>query len=230
MITKDEAQVPRRRVFAFRRHTLSLAAAYSLGLMMLTGAAGFAAGAEQGSAEAGKTKSSTCAACHGETGNALAPNWPNLAGQHPAYIVRQLHAFKDGERQNPSMSSFAAMLSDQDMRDLAAYFSTQNLAPKGADPKLVTRGQEIYRGGIPERGIPACAGCHGPSGHGNYLAAYPRIAGQNAQYMLDTLKAYADGSRKSDPNQMMRNIASQLLDDEMQAVTSYVQGLQQGEL
>jgi cytochrome c553 len=214
-------------MFAFGRHTLSLAAACGLGLMMLTGAA---RAEQQGSAEAGKAKSATCAACHGETGNSLAPNWPNLAGQHPAYIDRQLHAFQNGERQDPSMTAFAAMLTDQDIRDVAAYFSMQSLAPKGADPKLVTRGQEIYRGGIPERGIPACIGCHGPSGHGNYLAAYPRIGGQNAQYVLTTLKAYADGSRKSDPNQMMRNIASQLLEDEMQAVASYVQGLQQGDL
>jgi cytochrome c553 len=172
--------------------------------MLLAGAAS----GDEGSAEAGKAKSTTCAACHGQTGNSVAPNWPSLAGQNPSYIVRQLKAYKNGERQNAAMMGFASTLSEQDMRDLAAYFSSQSMIPKGADPKLVTRGQEIYRGGIAERGIPACIGCHGPSGHGNYLAAYPRIGGQNADYMLDALKAYADG----------------------RAVTSYVQGLQQGEL
>ncbi|HEU4616705.1 MAG TPA: c-type cytochrome [Gammaproteobacteria bacterium] len=219
MIAKHEALVPRLRAFA-------AAAACALGLMLLTGAAL----AEDGSVEAGKAKSTTCAACHGQTGNSVAPNWPSLAGQHPAYIVRQLNAYKNGERDNAAMMGFASMLSEQDMRDLAAFFSSQSMTPKGADPKLVTRGQEIYRGGIPERGIPACIGCHGPSGHGNYLAAYPRIAGQNAEYVLDTLKAYAAGTRRSDPNQMMRNVASQLLEDEMRAVASYVQGLQQGDL
>lgn len=228
MIAKHEAE-PRRRAFALCR-PFALTAKWALGLMLLTGAAGAWAGPAKGSAEAGKTKSTTCAACHGVTGNSVAPNWPNLAGQHPGYIVRQLDAFKKGERLDASMRSFAMMLSEQDMHDVAAYFSTQQLNPKGADPKLVTRGEEIYRGGIPERGIPACIGCHGPSGHGNYLTAYPRISGQNAEYMLTTLKAYADGTRTSDPNQMMRNIASQLLEDEMRAVTSYVQGLQQGDL
>jgi cytochrome c553 len=206
---------------------MALARGALLAVMAATAAAVAAEqGAADGNAEAGKTKAAVCAACHGQTGNAVAPNWPNLAGQHPAYIVRELMAFKNGERQDATMVSFASMLSEQDMHDIAAFFSTQTLAPKGADPQLVSRGQAIYRGGIPERGVPACIGCHGPTGHGNYLAAYPRIAGQNQQYMMDTLKAYADGTRRSDPNQIMRNVASQLVEADIQAVTSYVQGLQ----
>lgn len=204
----------------------ALAAACIMTVVVASGAVAF----EPGSADAGKAKSTTCAACHGQDGNSVAPNWPSLAGQHPTYIVRQLNAYKAGERQDAAMIGFAATLSEEDMRDLAAYFSEQSLTPKGADPELVRRGQEIYRGGIEERGVPACIGCHGPTGHGNYLAGYPRLAGQNAQYMLDALKAYAEGTRRSDPNQMMRNIAALLLDDEMQAVTSYAQGLQQGDL
>lgn len=196
---------------------------------MLIGTVAAAAG-EEGSADAGKTKAATCAACHGVTGNSVAPNWPTLAGQDPAYIVRQLMAFKNGERQNAAMVGFASMLSEQDMRDIAAYFSEQTVTPKGADPKLVGRGQEVYRGGLADRGVPACIGCHGPTGHGNYLAAFPRIAGQNQEYMMATLKAFADGSRRSDPNQMMRDIAGQLPEDDMRAVTSYVQGLHQGKL
>ncbi|HEX7081161.1 MAG TPA: c-type cytochrome [Gammaproteobacteria bacterium] len=180
-----------------------------------------------GSVEAGREKSTTCAACHGVDGNSVAPEWPSLAGQHPTYIYRQLQAYRNGERQDPAMVGFASMLSEQDMRDLAAYFSVQKLTPKGADPELVGLGEDIYRGGIPERGIPACTACHGPAGHGNYLAAFPRIGGQHSAYMLKTLHDYAEGARRSDAdyNQMMRNVADQLLEDEMRAVVSYVQGL-----
>lgn len=185
------------------------------------------ASAQEGSVEAGRTKAATCAACHGVDGNSVSPEWPALAGQHPAYIVRQLQAFKDGDRQDVTMQPFAALLSEQDMLDVAAYFSTQTPTPKGADPQLVTLGQQIYRGGVPERGIAACIGCHGPTGHGNPLAAYPRISNQHAAYVTKTLKAYASGDRRSDAdlNQMMRNVAGLLLEDEIRAVASYVQGL-----
>lgn len=184
-----------------------------------------------GSVEAGQEKSATCAACHGQDGNSVSPEWPSLAGQHPAYIVNQLQAYKTGERQDPSMVGFASQLSEQDMRDLAAYYSVQTLTPKGADPQLAGLGEDIYRAGIPERGIPACMACHGPTGHGNYLAAYPRISGQHAEYMLSTMRAYAAGTRRSDTeySQMMRNVADQLLEDEMRAVLGYVQGLQEAE-
>lgn len=182
----------------------------------------------QGSVEAGRAKSITCAACHGADGNSVAPDWPSLAGQHPRYIVRQLQAFKSGERQDVSMTAFAMMLSDEDMRDLAAYFSAQKPAPKGADPAAVSLGQQIYRGGLPERGIAACIACHGPTGRGNPLAAYPSISGQHAAYVTKTLNAYKSGERRSDTdlNQMMRNVAQMLLDDEIAALASYLQGLQ----
>lgn len=127
------------------------------------------------------------------------------------------------------MVGFAQSMSDQDMRDVAAYYSAQALTPKGADPELVGLGEDIYRAGIPERGIPACIACHGPAGTGNYLASYPRISGQHAAYMLKTMREYAAGTRRSDTgyNQMMRNVANQLLEDEMRAVVGYAQGLQQ---
>ena len=180
-----------------------------------------------GSVDAGRTKSVTCAACHGADGNSVSPVWPTLAGQHSNYIVRQLKAFKAGERNDVTMKPFALMLSDQDMLDLAAYFSAQTPTPKGADPALVSLGQQIYRRGVPNRGVTACIGCHGPNGHGNPLAAFPRISYQHAPYVTKTLGQYAAGERKSDTdkNQMMRNIAGLLLDDEVKAVASYVQGL-----
>ena len=181
-----------------------------------------------GNVEAGKTKSMTCAACHGADGNSVSPMWPSLAGQHATYIVRQLKAFKIGERTDVTMRPFAMMLSDQDMLDVAAYFATQKEIPKGADPAVVSLGQQIYRGGVPERGIAACIGCHGPTGHGNPLAAYPRISGQHAQYVEKQLSAYASGDRRSDAdlNQMMRNVAGLLVQDEIHALAGYVQGLQ----
>lgn len=182
---------------------------------------------QEGSVDAGRTKSATCAACHGADGNSVTPDWPSLAGQHPAYIIKQLLAFKNGERVNVTMKPFADLLSDQDMLDLAAYFATQTPTPKGADPALVSLGQQIYRGGVPERGIAACIACHGPAGDGNPLAAYPRISGQHAAYVTAALKAYAAGERTTDAslNQMMRNEAALLREDEIRALASYVQGL-----
>jgi len=186
-----------------------------------------AAHAQDASVDAGRTKSATCAACHGLDGNSVTPDWPSLAGQHTAYIVRQLKAFKAGERVNVTMKPFADMLTDQDMADIAAYFSAQKPVPKGADPALANLGQQIYRGGVPTRGIAACIACHGPSGDGNPLAAYPRISGQHSTYVARTLGEYASGTRRSDVdlNQMMRNEASLLKDDEIKALASYVQGL-----
>jgi cytochrome c553 len=183
--------------------------------------------APEGNADAGKAKSATCAACHGADGNSVAPDWPSLAGQHASYLVRQLEAFKRGDRQNVTMKPFADMLSEQDMLDVAAYFSQQKSTPKGADPALVSLGQQIYRGGVPERGIAACIACHGPGGHGNAVSAYPRIGGQHAAYVSNALHQYASGDRRSDVefNQMMRNVAALLLEDEIKALSSYVQGL-----
>lgn len=185
------------------------------------------AGAQEGSVEAGRTKSATCAACHGVDGNSVTPDWPMLAGQHASYIVRQLRAFKNGERTNVTMKPFADMLSEQDMLDVAAYFAAQTPTPKGADPALVGLGQQIYRGGVPDRGVAACIACHGPEGNGNPLAAYPRISAQHASYTTAQLNAYRTGERRSDVelNQMMRNVAAALFDDEIRALASYMQGL-----
>jgi cytochrome c553 len=187
-----------------------------LGSSLLAAAAG-AQEAAQGSSEAGQTKAVTCSACHGPDGNSLTPEWPTLAGQHPNYIVRQLKAFQVGDRTNVTMKPF----------DVAAYYAAQKAAPKGADPAAISLGQQIYRGGIPDRGVPACIACHGPAGDGNPLASYPRVAGQHAAYVASTLKAYAAGERRSDAelNQMMRNTAALLREDEIRAVASYVQGL-----
>ena len=180
-----------------------------------------------GSVADGQAKSAVCAACHGVDGNSITAEWPSLAGQHAAYTVRQLRAYRTGERDDVLMTNFAVELSEQDMLDLAAYYEAQTIIPGGADPELVSLGESIYRGGVAERGVVACIACHGPSGRGNPLAAYPMLRGQHATYTANTLRAYAAGTRRSDAtsNQMMRTITALLLEDELLAVSSYVQGL-----
>jgi len=180
-----------------------------------------------GSVADGQTRSAECAACHGVDGNSITAEWPSLAGQHAAYTVRQLRAYQTGERDDVLMTNFALELSEQDMLDLAAYYEAQTIIPGGADPELVSLGESVYRSGIAERGVVACIARHGPSGRGNPLAAYPMLQGQHATYTANTLRAYAAGTRRSDAtsNQMMRTITALLLEDELLAVSSYVQGL-----
>ena len=180
-----------------------------------------------GSVSDGQAKSAECAACHGVDGNSVTAEWPSLAGQHAAYTVRQLRAYQSGERDDVLMTGFAADLSEQDMLDLAVFYEAQTIIPGGADPGLVSLGESIYRSGVAERGVVACIACHGPSGGGNPLAAYPMLRGQHATYTANTLRAYAAGTRRSDAasNQMMRTITALLLEDELLAVSSYLQGL-----
>ena len=180
-----------------------------------------------GNAEAGQARSATCAACHGVDGNSVNPQWPSIAGQDSGYIARQLKAFKSGERENPLMSPQAMGLSDQDVEDLAAFFSSQSIVGGTADAELAPAGERLYRGGNLEANIAACAACHGPSGTGNPPASYPALAGQHAEYTVAQLRAYREGSRTTDAqmNQMMRNVAARMTDNEMRAVAAYIQGL-----
>lgn len=181
----------------------------------------------EGSAEAGKAKSVTCAACHGADGNSVNPQWPSLAGQSAKYIVKQLEAFKSGARSDPLMTPQAMQLSEEDMHNLAAWFAAQEPAPKSvADATTVDKGAALYRGGDRESGAAACMACHGPMGRGNPAAAYPMLRGQYATYVAKQLRDYASGRRKSDqPTRVMREIAARLSEDDILAVASYVQGL-----
>jgi cytochrome c553 len=176
----------------------------------------------------GQTKALTCSACHGQDGNSMNPEWPNLAGQHEKYIVKSLRAYKDGTRNAVLMASQVAGLSEQDIEDLAAYYSSQALARQTADPALVKQGERIYRGGDMDRGISACIACHGPSGRGNRAAGYPALAGQHATYTANQLLAYRANTRQSDADmdQVMRNVSALLSEAEIKAVASYIQGLQ----
>lgn len=180
-----------------------------------------------GDAAAGEAKSAACLACHGPNGNAVVPTWPKLAGQNSEYIYKQLMDFKSGARANDQMTPQVAVLEEPDFQNLAAYFSSQQQTPGVADPTLAERGEQIYRGGDSANGVPACSGCHGPTGLGMGPAKFPRIAGQHAPYVDSTLKGFRGGARANDPNAMMQNVASRMSDEDIAAVSQYLQGLTQ---
>lgn len=158
-------------------------------------------------------------------GNSANPEWPKLAGQHANYIEKQLKEFKAGDRSNAMMAPMAAPLSEQDVADLAAYFSSQTTSKGDADPALVELGEKIYRGGNPASGVAACIGCHGPTGAGNPAANFPSLSGQHARYVEIQLNAFRKGERANDAGKMMRSVAGRMTDQEIKAVASYVQGL-----
>ena len=188
---------------------------------------GASAALAAGSAEKGESKATACIACHGPQGNSANPEWPVLAGQHEQYIHKQLQAFKSGARKNPLMTPMAMSLSDEDMADLGAYFSAQKPAGKETEAAKLQLGQRVYRSGDPKTGAPACASCHGPTGAGNPPAQYPSLRGQYATYVAAQLRNYRAGTRQTDQNQMMRNVASSMSDEQIDAVASYVQGMRE---
>ena len=166
---------------------------------------------------------SVCAACHGADGNSGTPANPKLAQQHPEYLVKQLQEFKSGKRSNPIMKGFASALSDEDMRNIAFWVGSKKAKPGSAtDKTLVQMGERIYRGGIADRQVPACAGCHSPNGAG-IPAQFPRVSGQHAEYAATQLTAFRDGVRKN--SLQMTQIAAKLNDREIKAVSDYIAGL-----
>ena len=180
-----------------------------------------------GDATAGQGKAAACGACHGMDGNSSDAQYPKLAGQQEDYIVLQLQSFMSGTRANAIMSGMAGPLSVQDMHDIGAYFASKKSLPGVADAALATTGGALYREGDAARNIPACMACHGPDGRGNPGAGYPQLAGQHADYVQKTLKAWHDGtSWGNDPHaQIMQTIAARLTDADIAAVSSYVEGL-----
>lgn len=195
------------------------------GLMICAGAV-TAQPLGDGDVEAGKTRAAACAACHGPQGNMESAQFPKLAGQGAPYIHEQLKLFKSGERDNAIMAGQAAGLSDEDMANIAAFYASQQTRPGAADVAVAPAGAVIYHGGNAEDGIPACSGCHGPSGLGNAAAKYPRLSGQSPQYIATQLKAYRDGSRSGYRNaKIMAGVAEELSDDDIQSLASYVAGL-----
>jgi cytochrome c553 len=195
--------------------TATLALSFSVGLAQAAG-----------NAEEGKTKSTICASCHGAEGNSpINPVWPKLAGQHPQYIEKQLKDFNAGKRSDPTMSPMAAPLKDQDIADLAAYFSSQALKGGVAAADKAEAGERLYRAGNADTGVAACMACHGPSGAGNPQANFPAIAGQHASYVEKALKDFRDGNRTNDTGKMMQGVVKRMTNDEIAQVAQYIQGL-----
>ncbi len=181
-----------------------------------------------GDPEAGEQKSAVCAACHGMDGNSEIPEWPKLAGQHADYAARQTRMVRDQVRDIPEMYPMVMDLSDQDIADIAAFYAEQTLQPGVADEELVELGQRIYHDGNRETGVPACAACHGPSGEGIPGAYYPLIRAQHADYTADRLQRYRGGETNGDDDPfsaMMVGVAARLTDEEINAVSSYIEGL-----
>ena len=195
--------------------------------------------ATAGDAKAGQTKAGACAACHGLDGNSSDALYPKLAGQHERFIWRQLKLFKSGERENAIMQGMAAALSEQDMRDIGAYFATQKALPGVADDspiatgpnigkKFYQVGEKLFRAGKPSTGVPACMACHGPTGRGNPGPSYPSLGGQHATYTVARLQYFRGGGiwgKDANANAVMSAVARNLSDEEIQGLATYVEGL-----
>lgn len=196
----------------------------------------------KGTAEAGATKAATCLACHGPNGNSTTKLWPKLAGQNAAYIASQLRHFHDKRRTGKAddataqlMPPMAAGLSEQDIEDIAAYYSVQTPTGGEADPQYWQAGQKLYHGGDSARGIPSCAACHGPTGSGNPAAGYPQLRAQHADYVIHELESYrtrtrysvdAKGASSGGANaEIMHTIVDRLSADDIRALAAYVEGM-----
>ena len=166
-----------------------------------------------------------CIACHAAYGNSSLSANPKLAGQHAAYISKQLMNFKSGKRENAVMAGMVANLTKQDMINLGLYFSNQKIALASAEENGVgSEGEKIFRSGISKKAVPACASCHGPAGHG-IPDVYPRLNAQHAEYTISQLNLFRVGKRANDSAMVMRTIAQKLTEEEMRAVADYIQGL-----
>lgn len=188
-----------------------------------------------GDAAAGAGKAATCTACHGLNGNSVNPEWPVLAGQNAAYVTDQVKRFRASHRVNVLMLPMVQNLTDQDIADLAAYFSAQTPTGLEADPSYWKAGEALYRGGDTTRSIPACMACHGPVGRGNPAAGYPALQAQHSVYTVKQLTDYANDARyakdaegkpQSGPNAaMMHTIAMRLTAEDRRNLASYIQGM-----
>ena len=174
-------------------------------------------------AKGATTSATVCAACHTADGSRGLPTFPILQGQQADYIVKQLTEFKSGKRDNAVMKPMATMLSDDDMRNVAAFYASKSAKPgQSKNPATLELGKKIWRGGIADKNVPACAGCHGPTGAG-IPAQYPRLGGQHAEYVNAELGLFRSGKRAN--NAQMMTISARLSDAEMAAVSDYVEGL-----
>lgn len=180
----------------------------------------------QGDAAAGESKVAVCSACHGVAGHSPTGANPKLAGQNARYLMKQLSDIKSGARNVVLMTGMLNGSSDQDMADMAAYYSSQEATLEGADPELVELGESIYKAGIASLNVAACSACHSPTGQGNSQAGFPALSGQHAEYTALQMKTFRSGERANDGNSMpMRIISERLTDKEIDALASYISGL-----
>lgn len=188
-----------------------------------------------GDASAGKELTAVCAACHGADGNSPAASFPIIAGQGERYLLKQLRDVKAGARVIGQMTGLLDNLSDQQLADMAAYYASQVSDIGEADPDLFALGQQLYKAGNAATGVPACIGCHAANGKGNAIAGFPALGGQYADYTVSQLRKFQNGYRASAPAEdarmndgdgaMMRTIAHNLKDFEIEALASYIRGL-----
>ena len=179
-----------------------------------------------GNADSGKNKVATCAACHGQDGNSMVGLWPSLAGQNTNYLVRQLQHIKSGKRSIDVMVGLLDNFSKEDLEDIAAFYASKNNTIGQVEADKVELGRKLYYSGSLEKGIPACTACHSPKGKGNAPAGYPLLSGQQADYVIKSLKNYRSGERNNDESsQMMMAIAYKLDDVEIDALSSFINGL-----
>ena len=179
-----------------------------------------------GNADSGKDKVATCVACHGQDGNSMVGLWPSLAGQNANYLVRQLQHIKSGKRSIAVMAGLLDNFSTKDLDDIAAFYASKNNTIGQVEADKVELGRKLYYSGSLEKGIPACTACHSPKGKGNAPAGYPLLSGQQADYVTKSLKNYRSGERNNDESsQMMMAIAYKLDDVEIDALSSFINGL-----
>jgi cytochrome c553 len=190
-----------------------------------------AALASGGDIEAGQAKAATCVACHGVDGNSAVPTFPKLAGLGHKYLLKQMLDIRDGRRPVALMAGQVDNMSDDDLADIAAFYNAQTRTSGSADPDKIEVGRKIYLAGIADRQVPACSGCHSPTGNGNGPAGYPALGGQHAEYIASQLKMFRKGYE--DPTgrtnggdaKIMRTTAFRMSDMEIEAVASYIAGL-----
>ncbi len=193
----------------------------------------------EGNITAGKEKAASCASCHGENGNSMVSTFPKLAQQHSSYLQKQLHAFKDGTRNDPMMSAMALPLTDEDMADISAYYAAQKIsentlpvldssneaedekttASKDTIQTVIAQGSNLYRNGDLTREVSACIACHGSSGEGNKPASFPALKSQHADYLIKTLNDFKSGARSNNPENIMHMIAKKMTAEEIKAVS-----------
>jgi cytochrome c553 len=206
-----------------KARTLSIFASALLLLSTLSEASTAPEAAKPDLAKGQALSTQVCAACHAADGSRGSPANPIIAGQHPEYLAKQLAEFKSGKRASAVMKGMAAPLSDEDIRNVTAFYGSKSAKPGFAKNKeLVQLGERIYRGGIADKAVPACAGCHSPNGAG-IPAQYPRVGGQHADYVEAQLGAFRGGARAN--NAPMTTIAARLSDREIKAVADYMAGL-----